>query len=119
MVNFSECDNYLLKKQIIDQFINDNKYLPKQGSPEWLEERKYTIGGSEMSIIEGLNPYQSIKDLIKSKIGLTNFRGNTATNWGKLFEEVVKQFLELLFECPIYETGSVQGCIPRTSYSPD
>ena len=45
------------KLQILQQFLNKHKYLPIQGSHEWLNSRKYSIGGSEISTILGLNPY--------------------------------------------------------------
>ncbi len=107
------------KMKVVSDFIEKHKELPEQGSQKWLDNRKYTIGGSEIAVIEGTNPYQSIKDLFKTKLGINPFRGNVATNWGKIFENVVVLFLERLFECSIYETGSVPGCIPYTSYSPD
>ncbi len=119
MSRYNDNEVFVVKKHVLDNFIEDNKFLPKQGSPEWLENRQYTIGGSEIATIEGLNPYQSIKDLVKTKLNISPFKGNVATQWGKLFEEVVRLFLEMLFECTIYETGSIDGCIPHTSFSPD
>lgn len=92
---------------------------PEQGSDLWLKKREKTIGGSEMSIIEGTNPYQDVKSLIQTKLGYNLFRGNPATDWGKVFEPAVQRHLELRFQCPIYETGSLPGCVTGTSYSPD
>ena len=105
--------NYLLK------FIKQFDDLPGQGTQRWLDQRKKTIGGSEIGTLIGDNPYQDIKDLIKTKLGWSEFRGNIHTYWGKVFEPNVQRFLEILFRCKIYETGSLPGCIEGTSYSPD
>ena len=34
----------LNKKEILNQFFNKYKDLPKQGSKEWLSIKKYTVG---------------------------------------------------------------------------
>ena len=61
------------KELVLQNFIESNKFLPKQGSKEWLDSRLDTIGGSEISTIIGLNPYQNIKKLIMQKLGITKF----------------------------------------------
>ena len=45
------------KLKNLHNFLNKHKYLPVQGSQEWLRSRTETIGGSEISTILGLNPY--------------------------------------------------------------
>lgn len=107
------------KRQILLDFIEKHKDLPKQGSVEWLNNRKFTIGGSEMATITGDNPFNTIKDLVRTKLGWNPFVGSAATNWGKIFEPCAQILLEELFKCNIYETGSLPGCINYTSYSPD
>lgn len=107
------------KKQILLDFIEKHKNLPKQGSAEWLDNRQFTIGGSEMATITGDNPFGGIKDLVKTKLGWKSFVGSAATDWGKVFEPCAQILLETLFKCNIYETGSLPGCIDHTSYSPD
>lgn len=47
------------KVKELKNFIEDNKHLPEQGSEQWLRNRKFTIGGSEMSTITGDNPYKN------------------------------------------------------------
>jgi hypothetical protein len=108
------------KEQILNNFLKKNSNLATQGSLEWHEIRKYNIGGSEMSIITGDNPYQKIDDLIAQKIGFTKFNGNLATRWGNLFEPLTQKIAEILFDIDnIKETGSLQGSVEYQRYSPD
>jgi hypothetical protein len=97
---------------------------PKQGTKKWKEERnninkEVTVGGSEMSTVLGENKYNTIDKLIQTKLGLLTFSGNDATRWGNFFEPAGQLLLEKLFECVLYETGSLPGSIANTSYSPD
>lgn len=57
---------------------------------EWLEVRRTGIGGSEVSTICGLNPWQSAYTLWASKRGLIPAQGeSSALEWGKRLEPVV------------------------------
>ncbi len=49
-----------VKNEKLSEFVMKHKDAKKQKSVEWLEERKTIIGGSEMSIITGENPYSNI-----------------------------------------------------------
>lgn len=118
-IDYSKNIIFKMKKKIMDDIIIMYQYAPAQGTDAWLKGREKTIGGSEMSIILGSNPYQDIQSLVLTKLGWNVFKGNLATAWGKLFEPIVQIYLEMLFKCPIYETGSLPGCIDGTSYSPD
>jgi hypothetical protein len=106
-------------------FIKQNLQLANQGSVEWLNIRKNIIGGSELSTILGVNPYNKIENLVADKIGLTKFKGNVATRWGQLFEEISRIILETILlpdnndDYKIYETGSLEGIIPNHRFSPD
>ena len=95
------------KEEKLQRWIDGVKSLPKQGTAEWLNGRKFRIGGSEVSVIEGTNHFQSKKDLIASHLGLTKFEGNSATWWGSILEDVTVFTIEKLFNCSIYVPGSV------------
>jgi hypothetical protein len=95
------------KLELLHNFINKYKYLPIQGSAEWLKSRSETIGGSEISTILGLNPYQNVKQLIKQKIGLTTFKKAPPLWFGNIFEYILQQYTEYIFDTKIYETGSI------------
>ena len=104
---------------LLNEFINKNKNLAPQGSEEWHKTRKYSIGGSEMAIITGENPYQKLDSLVAGKIGFTKFNGNLATRWGNLFEYITNRLTEIIFNADITETGSLEGSVKNQRYSPD
>lgn len=139
MGNIVEMDNIV---EIDDTLMTEDEYVfidklnelrifceihadkPKQGTKKWKEERnntnkEVTVGGSEMSTVLGENKYNNIDKLIQTKLGLLTFSGNDATRWGNFFEPVGQLLIEKLFDCVLYETGSLPGSIPNTSYSPD
>lgn len=104
----------------LEAFIKDNIDAAPQGSQQWLNERTYIIGGSEMSTIEGCNPYSKLVDLVAQKTGLTSFNGNAATRWGNLFENVSELLFKTMFNTEIYNTGGIQHkTIKNHKYSPD
>ena len=60
---------------------------------EWLQCRRAGIGGSDVSIIAGLNKYKSIYELWEEKTGEVSLK-ETASEmayWGTVLENVVKQ----------------------------
>jgi hypothetical protein len=109
------------KTNILNELLTQNRDLAPQGSPEWLADRVYNIGGSEMSTITGENSFSSIEKLVAQKIGFSHFDGNIATRWGNLFEFVTQQITEIVFDIDdgIHETGSLPGAVPNQKYSPD
>lgn len=62
---------------------------------EWLEERKKSIGGSEIGAILGLNPWQSAYSLWAQRTGRTPaFDGNLQTKLGTYLEDFVAKLFE-------------------------
>jgi len=114
--------NQSATQQLLRQYINNIKSeAPEQRSDEWYLLRKNTIGGSEISTVMGVNPYNSVQSLIANKIGISSFNGNAACRWGTLFEHVTEKWTNhvLKMESPIIELGSIPGIIDRQRYSPD
>jgi hypothetical protein len=111
--------NKTRKLKQLNAFFEKYKYLPCQNSKQWLEERKFFIGGSEMGTIAGTNPYKDILGLIKGHLGIEVFSGNINTYWGSILEDYTVQILETKWNCDIKETGSLPGVIPEQKYSPD
>lgn len=107
------------KESLLNEFISKFKHLPAQRSKQWLEDRKYSIGGSEMGVIAGVNPYKNIRELIEGHLGMTSFTGNINTYWGSIIEDLVTKLLEEKWNCKIHETGSLPGSIKYQKYSPD
>jgi hypothetical protein len=109
--------------KILEDYIKEHSTLAVQGSDEWLNDRKFIIGGSELSSIVGCNPYSTIHDLIAQKIGLKKFTGSSATRWGNLFEDMTELIFKTMFlehDIKIYSTGSIpHKTILNHRYSPD
>lgn len=105
--------------RILLDYLEKYKHLPDQGSLEWINSRKQTIGGSEIGTIAGTNYYgkgdKGIGDLVANKIGLKPFVKNIWMRMGNLCEDIVRQYAELVFDTNIYETG----CIPGRTNSND
>jgi len=59
---------------------------------EWLAYRRFGIGGSDASVVMGVNPYRSILSLWEDKTGAVPVHEseNTYTHFGKVLEPVVK-----------------------------
>lgn len=58
----------------------------EQGSDEWLEKRRGSITGTDASIIMGVNPFKTRKDLLKEKLALTTPILNDAMKMGQELE---------------------------------
>lgn len=90
--------------------------LPPQGSEYWLENRKHTFGGSEVATILGINPYQSLKTLIKIKVA-HEYRDCLAMAWGRNFEDVSFELLKDSHD--VFHFGAVPHEGGTICYSPD
>ena len=93
-----------------------------QHSDAWHKHRITTVGGSTLSIIQGVNPYKSLNELVRQKTGFSeNINdGSIMTRWGNLFEDVIKRIVEHDKSCSILgEDLYVKGDDPYISYSPD
>lgn len=69
-------------------FPNCNIVEVEDKSPEWLENRKKGIGGSDASVVMELNPYKRKRELWLEKTGRAcdTFNGNEATRKGDRLE---------------------------------
>jgi hypothetical protein len=109
-----------IKKRALNEFLEKNKYLPTQGSKEWLNSRSETIGGSEISTILNINKYQTIKQLIEQKTNISSFKKAAPLWFGNIFEYILQQYTEILYDTKIYETGSIPYKKSKLiKYSPD
>lgn len=92
-------------------------------SPEWHNARKNSIGGSEISTILGLNPFESPMTLFYKKTG--KIPGDIEENWairfGKAFEQpILKLWAEEHPEFEVFLTGTYQdNLIPFRHANPD
>lgn len=91
----------------------------KQHSAGWHIAKKYTVGGSQMAIIQGVNPYSNINKMIAEKCGITMFQSDIKVQWGNLFEAVIKAFVEAEHDTTIYGSDIYISAVDNVSYSPD
>lgn len=81
---------------------------------EWLEERKKGIGGSDASVIMGLNPYKTTVDLWKEKTGrivAEDISDKEYVKYGTLAEEYLRELFKLDF--PKYNVKHEENTIIR------
>jgi hypothetical protein len=109
------------KRTALARLIAANVHLPAQGTDEWLDLRRFNIGGSEIGVLTGDNKFSNMKKLVAGKVGLCCFKGIMATRWGKAFEKVTTILMQQILEIDgsIQETSSIEGGIPNHRYSPD
>ena len=91
----------------------------RQGTPGWYNLMQTTIGGSEMSVLFGMNQYMKRDELLNKKRDPSNtFISPIACLWGKFFEKVIRTYTEVNFGTQIYGHDI---CIEdgRLRYSPD
>ena len=61
--------------------------------PQWLEERRKGIGGSDIAAILGLNPWKTPYRVYQEKRKeVEDWQGNEATEWGKRIEPAIRQW---------------------------
>ena len=82
--------------RLLDSHISIFEGHAKQGSAEWLKNKKKIVGGSELASLMGWNPYTKWNALLAKKLGLAvpNPPG-IACWWGTMFEPVSERILEL------------------------
>lgn len=95
----------------------------KQRSKAWVAEKSHGIGGSEIATLFGMNTYQNSYDLLSRKVGLEEFYGSTATQWGTFFEPCTERFVEIdqsttIVGSDIFISRKRSG-LPRHGNSPD
>lgn len=107
----------------LDMFMYHYRNLPAQQSQQWLDERAYIIGGSEISAVLGNSAYGTLKSVALSKLGIKKFHGNVCTKWGVSFEPVVTAIIEKELNTKVRSSGSISGMhqngVYIQTYSPD
>jgi len=61
--------------------------------PQWLEERRKGIGGSDVAAILGLSPFKTAFQVYQEKRReIESWEGNETTDWGKRMEPAIRQW---------------------------
>ena len=91
----------------------------RQHSEEWHNRRQFMIGGSSIATIQGRNPFCSLRDFLAERVGLKEHRSTIYTQWGCLFEQVIKKYTENKLGCEIMGSDLFICEGDSVSYSPD
>lgn len=94
--------------------------MPLQKSEEWLQLRKGRVGGSECGALLNMNKYQTQFSFILDKVLGAEFKGNSATYHGNVFEDPVRMMYEYNNDVHTEEFSSMpHETIPILAASPD
>lgn len=75
----------------------------EQGSAQWLDKRRCSITSTDASIIMGVNPYKTRKDLLKQKLGLLEEQEeNEAMRLGRELEPKARDIYMLRENCIVF-----------------
>lgn len=92
----------------------------EQHSAKWLATKRFTIGGSSIATVMGLNAFQTLRDMLLTRLGVKKFATDIKPQWGNMLEEVIKREIEHMYQCTVHgEDLYLPGHIYGTSYSPD
>ena len=92
-------DFYVVHVQKTKEELQQEASYP-QGSPEWLESRRYVFTASDFHAALGLSQYKTQDEFIAGKIHPT-FVGNQATEWGSFHESDANKEFETYFTSAI------------------
>lgn len=114
------CDDLAAKRAELQKWVNTRmENNLDQHSKEWIEDKQYRVGGSTISTFMGLNYFKSISDLILEKTGQNEFHANSSMHHGNLFEELIKQYMEMVYDCKILGEDLYMVKGDHLCYSPD
>ncbi len=88
-------------------FMESWRDLPPQRSPQWYADRTFSVGASELSTLQGMNPFGTIRKMIAQKTGLATIDDKRAMNWGNVMEHVCGAYMEIVFQCKIHDLGAI------------
>lgn len=107
-------------EEVIDTFVSKYQQNAKQRSDEWYTLISSTVGGSDMSVLLGLNPYKSIVEMAKERSGHSPaFTGNIACWWGTIFEDVIARMIEIDCGTKVKGADITITDLPGIRFSPD
>lgn len=93
-----------------------------QGGTAWKQRRKKTVGGSELAILLGKNPYTDKLKLMGRKLNVDNSDPGVACWWGTMLEPVSERLVEIECGTKTYGTDihmNVPEVIEGHANSPD
>jgi hypothetical protein len=108
---------YRIKLNEIKAFLRPHRHRPAQGTEQWKDDRKLTIGGSELNML-----LKDEKRLVGQKCGILPGMGDNilSCNWGSVFENTLRNITSLVLRTPIFEASSIPSAeVDGKTYSMD
>ena len=103
---------------VVEELLK-NRY-DEQRSDEWYKLRGNMLTASDAGTALGVNPYESVNDLVLKKCGLGTFKGNQATAHGNTYEDEARDMYSTRFNEEVWEIGlHVHRAYPWLGGSPD
>lgn len=103
--------------QIIEWLAKHDNNIT-QHSDAWHVARTTTIGGSSISTIMGLNPFETIASLVSGRCKMSSFDGSIMTEWGNIFEPLICSWVSIKYNTTI-RADKFFISNGNLSYSPD
>jgi putative phage-type endonuclease len=101
-------------KALIEKTYHD------QRSDAWLAQRANMLTASDVATVIGVNPYETVEDVMYKKCGFRRFFNNTATLHGNKYEEEARDIYCERYGETCYEIGVVPHPLyPWLGGSPD
>lgn len=120
------------KQQVLLDYLEQNtRNNIQQHSPEWLEAKKTVIGGSQMSTLLSINPWETQRSMLEAKFGISKNSDQAPMCWGNAFEDMIKQYTEKRLNTkiegdncflPLMSSSRIErinDLVGRVAYSPD
>jgi putative phage-type endonuclease len=110
---------------MLRNFEEINANSPKQREQAWHDVRRGCVNASELGAITGVSKYNTAKEVIRSKILLSEedtypVTSSDAMQWGSKFEAVSKYLIEKKYGAPVLECASfAHPSFPFIRGSPD
>lgn len=92
----------------------------RQRTAPWEKAKAESVGGSTLSVVQGINPHSTLLRHVAEKVGLELSKSGIAMQWGVLFEPMIKLQVEHDHKTEIIGSELfIPGPIPDFNYSPD
>lgn len=99
----------------LKNWLSKWEHLPAQGTKGWLDNRRYTVGGSELDRL-----LKDESEFVAQKAELTSIPQMLAMVWGSVFETVLRTLMSRIYHTEIWEASSIPSVeVQGKTYSMD
>lgn len=91
----------------VQELIDLDKDGPEQRTPGWYALRRDRLTASAVATALGVNKYEKPEELILTKCGYGEFKGNAATAHGEKYEDEARVLYEEEYDEKVHELGII------------